>query len=116
MLDPREGEKEQGRTEEALDHLKSGHAFRQRAAKGGKKEGCAFCQFMQIIRRVLLVTLKPAVNEVAPLSRQRKRKSEREQWVLTLEQTNESASLSCGFVCLKIIADWFLKCKYVFYD
>lgn len=39
MLDPREGEKEQGRTEEALDHLKSGHAFRQRAAKGREKRG-----------------------------------------------------------------------------
>lgn len=80
MLDLWEGEKEQGRAEEALDHLKSGRAFKQRAAKGrGKKEGCAFCQFMQIIRLVLLVTLKPTVNEVAPLSRQRERKSEREQ-------------------------------------
>lgn len=39
MLDPREGEKEQGRTDEALDHLKSGHAFRQRAAKGREKRG-----------------------------------------------------------------------------
>ena len=57
----------------ALDHLKAGVSVvlsgtEQR--KGGEKK--AFCQLMQIIRRVLLVTLKPGVNEVVPLGRGRK--------------------------------------------
>lgn len=110
MLDLWEGEREQGRIEEALDHLKPGAQVSLSDAeqwKGEKKkEGCAFCQFMQIISRVLLVTLKPTADEVAPLSRQREEKWKRAV-SLTLKQTNESASLSCGFVCLKIIADCF---------
>lgn len=42
-------------------------ACRHRAARVAKEEDCAFCERMQIISRVLQVTLKPTVNEVAAL-------------------------------------------------
>ncbi len=99
-----------GRVEGALNHLSKvprSFAIRHRE---------------ETIRLVLLVTLKPTVNEAASLQRKKERESERKRKkrtravCLTLKQTNESASWSCGVVCLEIIADCFLKCKYVLYD
>lgn len=55
---------------------------------------------MQIIRHVL-VTLKPQVNEVTPLGIKNRVSTH------ILKLTNESTSLSCGLVCLKIIISCF---------
>lgn len=65
--------------EGALDHLKPG-AQVWLLDTGEKRGGgdCAFCQFIQTIRLVLLVMLKPAVNEAASLQRNRERKKEGE--------------------------------------
>lgn len=55
-----------GGVEGALDHKARCLAFRRRGEKKSK-----FCQFMQTVRLVLQVTLKPEVNEAASLWKKR---------------------------------------------
>lgn len=63
--------------------------------KGEEGEDCTFCRFLQTSEPVLLVTLKPAVNEAASLQRGEK-KRRASAACLTAKQTSESASWSCG--------------------
>lgn len=104
-----------GGPEGALDHLKPGAQvwLSDTGVERGEKEGCAFCEFIQTVRLVLLVMLKPAVNEAASLQRRRESKKRERAACLTLKRTNESASWSCGVVCLEIVADCFemQKCR-----
>ena len=87
--------------ERALDHLKPGaQVWLSDTEEKKEEEGedCTFCQFMQTSRPVLLVTLKPAVNEAASLQRgeEKKKKRRASAACLTAKQTSESASWSCG--------------------
>ena len=86
--------------ERALDHLKPGAQVwlsDSGEKKGEEGEDGTFCRFMQTSGPVLLVTLKPAVNEAASLrGGGGGGGGGASAACLTAKQTSESASWSCG--------------------
>ena len=78
--------------ERALDHLKPGaQVWLSDTEEKKEEEGedCTFCQFMQTSRPVLLVTLKPAVNEAASLQRGEKKKKKESECSVSHSEADE---------------------------